>query len=82
MSMNFRTIVGPAAVLLFCLAAPRPVAASTLIDFSSAAFDGAIGQTAFSASGVTVSVVGSGVLSKDNHAGLGVDNGDPDDRER
>ena len=82
MSMHFRTIVGPAAVLLFCLAAPRPVAASTIIDFSSAAFNGAIGQTSFSAAGVTVSVVGSGVLSKDNHAGLGVDNGDPDDRER
>ena len=81
-SITIRTSIGAAAVLLFCLAAPRPVAASTIIDFSSAAFNGAIGQPSFSAAGVTVSVVGSGVLSKDNHAGLGVDNGDPDDRER
>lgn len=69
-----------AATLVACLMAPRVAAATTIIDFGSAAWIGAIGQTSFSAQGVTASVVGSGVMSMIDFAGLGIDNG-VDDRE-
>lgn len=71
-----------AAALLTCLALPRPVAATTIIDFGSAPWIGAIGTTSFSAQGVTATVLSSGgVMSMIDFAGLGVDSGAPDDRE-
>jgi hypothetical protein len=76
--INIRTIAG-AAVLLAGLAVARPAAATTIIDFSFAAWNGAIGQTSFSVGAVTASA-SDGVLSKDDHAGLGIDTG-VDDRE-
>ena len=78
MCINIRTISG-AAVLLAGLAVARPAAATTIIDFSFAAWNGAIGQTSFSVGAVTASA-SDGVLSKDDHAGLGIDTG-VDDRE-
>ena len=78
MSINIRTIAG-AAVLLAGLAVSRPAAATTIIDFSSAAWNGAIGQPSFSVGAVTASA-SDGVLSKDDHAGLGINTG-VDDRE-
>jgi hypothetical protein len=78
MCINIRTIVG-AAVLLAGLAISRPATATTIIDFSSAAWNGAIGQPSFTVGAVTASA-SDGVLSKDDHAGLGIDTG-VDDRE-
>jgi len=68
-----------AAVVVACLAAPRLALATTIIDFSSAAWNGAIGQSSFSVGAVTAAA-SDGVLSKDDHAGLGIDTG-VDDRE-
>ncbi len=79
MFINIRTIAG-AAVLLAGLAVARPAAATTIIDFSSAAWNGAIGQPSFSVGAVTASASDVGVLSKDDHAGLGINTG-VDDRE-
>jgi hypothetical protein len=79
MSINIRTIAG-SAVLLAGLAVARPAGATTIIDFGSAPWIPAIGQTSFTAQGVTASVVGSGVLSMVDFAGLGIDSG-VDDRE-
>lgn len=73
MSINIRTIAG-AAVLLAGLAVARPAGATTIIDFSSAAWNGAIGQVSFSVGAVTASA-SDGVLSKDDHAGLGINTG-------
>jgi PEP-CTERM putative exosortase interaction domain len=73
MSINIRTIVG-AAVVLAALAISRPAAATTIINFSSAAWNGAIGQPSFSVGAVTA-IASEGVLSKDNHAGLGINTG-------
>jgi len=78
MSINFRAILGT-AVALAGLAVSRPAAATTIIDFSSAAWNGAIGQSSFSVGAVTASA-SDGVLSKDDHAGLGINTG-VDDRE-
>ena len=78
MCINIRTIAG-AAVVLAALAISRPAAATTIINFSSAAWNGAIGQPSFSVGAVTAAA-SEGVLSKDDHAGLGIDTG-VDDRE-
>ncbi len=78
MSINIHRIAG-AAMLLACLAISRPAAATTIINFSSAAWNGAIGQPSFSVGAVTA-IASDGVLSKDGHAGLGINTG-VDDRE-
>jgi PEP-CTERM motif-containing protein len=67
------------AVLLVGLSFAHPAGATTIIDFSSAAWDGAIGQPSLSVGAVTA-IASDGVLSKDDHAGLGIDTG-IDDRE-
>ena len=79
MATNIRTSVG-VAVLLAGLVVVRPAGATTIINFNSPAWNGAIGQSSFSIGAVTATA-SDGVLSKDDHAGLGINTGSPDDRE-
>src|SRR5262249_13828624 len=78
----FKFITAPAwvaaATFAGCLAVPHVALATSIIDFSSAAWNGAIGQSSFSVGAVTAGA--SDLLSKDDHSGLGVDAG-IDDRE-